>query len=102
MDIIYIYHIDILLDILSGILFDIYSDILSGICSNILSDVGTAHCDLELAAEIPLCPPRSAARSCDPRLPEETEEEGIRKKERATLIESGDPLVAGREKREPV
>jgi len=65
---------------------------------------GSAHCGLELAVEVRQCTPRSAARSCDPRLPKETEEEGRKegkRKEKATVIKSRDPhLAAGERKTE--
>ena len=52
--------------------------------------------DLELAVEVRQCPLRSGARSCDPR--QEGGREKERKKEKATLIKSRDPQLAGGEK----
>jgi hypothetical protein len=53
--------------------------------------------DLELAVEVRQCPLRSGTRSSNPRLAEEKKA----KEEKATLIKSRDPHLAGGGKKHP-
>ena len=81
------YILDLYSDILSDLLSGIYSDILSGVLSGNYSDIELRAPDLSRH-----CPLRSGARGWDPAVQEKEEKD---EEEKATLIKSRDPHLAG-------
>ena len=80
---------DLYSDILSDLLSGIYSDILSGVLSGNYSDIELRAPDLSRHG-----PLRSGARGWDPAVQEKEEKD---EEEKATLIKSRDPHLAGGE-----